>query len=230
MNEVKKFRETDYMSDLVSNNYPVLLVMSRFGIGLGVGEKTIGQVCKDNGVDVATFLTVANMLFGEGWRSEYVDRVSVESLLVYLHNSHDYFLGFRLPGIREKLVEIVGLSDDLSRAIIDYFDEYVAEVNRHMSYEEKTVFPYVRKLLAGELSSDYSIDVFEKQHDQVEARLNEFKNIIIKYYPAASTNEINSVLFDIFNCQHDLAAHNDVEDELFVPAVAVLEGKLRDRR
>ena len=50
-------------------------------------------------------------------------------------------------------------------------------------------------------------------------KLRELKNIIIKYYPSGSSNELNGVLFDIFNCEHELASHNAVEDELFIPAV-----------
>ena len=40
-----KYRETDKMSDLICENYPMVLVMSRFGIALGFGEKNIGEVC-----------------------------------------------------------------------------------------------------------------------------------------------------------------------------------------
>ncbi len=49
------------MCDLVCDRYPVLLIMSRFGIALGFGDKTIGEVCLDSGVDTATFLAVVNM-------------------------------------------------------------------------------------------------------------------------------------------------------------------------
>lgn len=225
MHKFGKYRETDRMSDLISDNYRILLVMSRFGIGLGFEEKSIGEVCRENNVDTKTFLAVTNMLLDEQTAPDYIDDVSIESLLEYLHNSHDYFLQFRLPGIREKLVEVVGQKNNLAKAIVNYFDEYVAEVNRHMTYEETTVFPYVRALLKGEKQADYSIGVFQKQHDQVESRLSEFKNIIIKYYPAKSTNRLNSVLFDIFNCEHDLASHNAVEDFLFVPAIVQLENR-----
>jgi regulator of cell morphogenesis and NO signaling len=41
-----KYRETDKMSDLIGGNYPMLLVMSRFGIPLGFGEKNVKEVCK----------------------------------------------------------------------------------------------------------------------------------------------------------------------------------------
>ena len=133
---------------------------------------------------------------------------------------HSYFLDFRLPAIRRKLIEAVDCAQsDVSFAIMRFFDEYAAEVQRHMSYEEQTVFPYVESLLSGEKNTAYSIDIFRRQHDQIDIKLRELKNIIIKYYPSGSSNELNGVLFDIFNCEHELASHNAVEDELFIPAV-----------
>jgi regulator of cell morphogenesis and NO signaling len=227
MHLLGKYKPADSMSDLVTEHYRMLLVMSRFGISLGFGDKTIEEVCRDSQVDLQTFLTVVNLLLDDDNNAGYSSPpVSVESLLVYLHNAHEYFLQFRLPAIREKLKTVLGnKKSHLSTAILSYFDEYVAEVQKHMMYEENTVFPYVRALLRGQRNIGYTIDIFSKQHNQVEARLKEFKNIIIKYYPAKSTNELNSALFDIFNCEHDLASHNAIEDHLFVPAIAALERK-----
>lgn len=207
------------MCDLVCDRYPVLQVMSRFGISLGFGDKTIAEVCEENKVDTATFLAVVNLLT-PGAGAEHAGDVSVRSLTDYLHNSHGYFLDFRLPAIRRKLIEAVDCSlNDVSFAIMRYFDEYVAEVNKHMAYEEQTVFPYVESLLAGKKNEGYSIDIFRRHHDQVEVRLRELKNIIIKYYPAGGTNELNGVLYDIFTCEQELSSHNAVEDEIFIPAV-----------
>ena len=194
--------------------------MSRFGIALGFGDKTIAEVCAESKVDTATFLAVVNLLMGSGAGAEVSAEVSVRSLTDYLHTSHGYFLEYRLPSIRRKLIEAVDCSQsDVSFAILRFFDEYVAEVQRHMAYEEQTVFPYVESLLAGEKNSSYSMGIFRRQHDQVEIKLRELKNIIIKYYPSGSTNELNGVLFDIFTCEQELASHNAVEDEIFVPAV-----------
>lgn len=228
MQRTGKYTKDDPMSDLVSDNYRILLLMSRFGIGLGFGESSIGEVCRANGVDTSTFLIVTNMMLYDEIPADAYDKVSMEGLLSYLHNSHDYFLGFRLPAIREKLAAAVGTGSDLSRAIMKYFDDYTAGVHTHMAYEEEVVFPYVRALLEGRRQQDYSIDIFSRHHDQVETLLTEFKNILIKYYPSASTNEINNVLFDIFNCENDLASHNAVEDLLFVPAVGRLEKRVEE--
>ena len=228
MHRLDKYKESDSMSYLIGDNYRILLVMSRFGIGLGLGDKTIDEVCRENKVDTKTFLVIVNMLLDEDGVFDYSKaEISIESLLFYLHNSHDYFLDFRLPAIRKDLVDILdNQQGELSQAVIHYFDEYVSEVRKHMMYEEKTVFPYVRALLRGEADKNYNINIFRRQHDQVEARLHEFKNILIKYYPAKSTNELNSLLFDIFNCESDLASHNAIEDRLFVPVITEYEQKL----
>ena len=206
MYKLGAYNRDNRMSDLVCDNYPVLLVMSRFGIALGFGDKSIGQVCDENGVHTDTFLG-------------------------YLHNSHDYFLNFRLPAIRRNLLGAIDCgAKDIAIAILRFFDEYVAEVQKHMRYEERTVFPYVTALLNGVHPGEYSIAVFRKRHDQVEAKLTELKNILIKYYPATSSNELNSVLFDIFTCEQDLASHNYIEDYLFVPAIQELENQIDETR
>lgn len=211
----------DRMCDLVSDRFAVLQVMSRFGIALGFGDKTIAEVCGEHRVDTATFLVVVNKLLGLGFGTQTaVQELSVRALTDYLHNAHGYFLEFRLPAIRRKLIEAIDYAhNDVSFVIMRFFDEYVAEVQRHMDYEEQTVFPYVEGLLEGCASDSYSIDDFRRRHDQVDAKLRELKNIIIKYYPSGSTNELNGVLFDIFTCEEELASHNAVEDDLFIPAV-----------
>lgn len=97
-----------------------------------------------------------------------------------------------------------------------------------MEYENEKVFTYVEHLLKGERLPDYSIGVFARRHDQVNAKLTELKNIIIKYYPSGGDNQLlNATLFDIFSCEEDLASHNRVEDYVFVPAIMELEKEIK---
>lgn len=221
------------MSDLICENYPMVLVMSRFGIALGFGEKNIGEVCRQNQVDPHTFLTVVNFLTEKV--SEPVTEIdrdlSVDALVTYLHNSHAYFLDFRLPHIRRKLTDAIsGCPKDVAFVITKFFDEYVAEVYKHMSYEEKTVFPYVRELSKGVKNPKYNITIFRKHHDQIEMKIIELKNLLIKYYPGPGSNLLNSVLFDIFATQDDLASHNHIEDYLFVPVILALEKTIEQKQ
>lgn len=203
-----------------------MLVMSRFGIKIGFGDKSIGEVCKQNKVDTCTFLMVVNFLLE--MKTTPVENVnkclSIDSLITYLHNAHDYFLNFRLPHLRRKLVEAISdCPSDVSFVITNFFDEYTAEVNKHMMYEEKTVFPYVRGLLKGQKNAKYSIAIFSKRHDQIELKIVELKNLLLKYYPGEGSHLLNSVLFDIFATERDLFTHNLIEDNLFTPAIIELE-------
>lgn len=226
MYKAGKYLPNDLMSDLICDNYPMLLVMSRFGIDLGFGENTIAQVCQNSNVDLDTFLAVVNVLTIGDKHSLKIDysKISLLSLTQYLHNSHDYFLNYRLPDIRDRLIESIDKSDNaVSIVIINYYDEYVAEVNKHMMYEEETLFPYVKAITQGISTDGYSAAVYSEHHDNIETKLSELKNIIIKYYPAKTTNQLNNVLYNIFSCERDLASHGYIEDFLLVPAIKDFE-------
>lgn len=225
------FDENDKLSDLICQDYSLLMVMSRFGLSLGFGDKTVGEVCEMQGVDCNTFLAVVNFITkGETFplKEEEIS-FSLTSLMDYLKQAHTYFLDFNLPAIRRKLIEAINCSgeDEVSLLILKFFDEYVREVRLHMEYEDKTVFTYVEGLIEGRGSKEYDIATFASNHSQVEMKLTELKNIIIKYYPERKNNNLlNAVLFDIFNCEQDLIVHCDVENCMFIPAVSVLERKM----
>ena len=217
----------DKMADIICDNYSLLQVMSRFGLPLGFGDYTIEDVCHSNQVDCRTFLAVANFI-NKGYSRSLasMDDISVESLMTYLKNAHHYFLDFQLPTIRRKLLEAIDCSMDneVTFLILKFFDSYVQGVRNHMNYEDMYVFTYVDNLLKGMKSEEYNINMFVRYHEHIDEKLTELKNSIIKYYPVRNNIHLmNSVLFDIFNCEKDLALHTEVEDHLFVPAVLQLE-------
>lgn len=229
-NSHRAFALTDKMSDLISENYALLQVFSRFGLPLGFGDKTVKEVCEAHGVDSTTFLIVVNFLVEDSDRvQDHVAGLSIPALMEYLKQSHHYFLDFQLPRIRLKLIEAIDFSHDgdIAFLILKFYDAYVDEVRKHMNYEDEEVFPYVERLQRGERTDNYNIAEYSRNHDQIDAKLTELKNIIIKYYPSTGQNELlNSALFDIYSCEASLAAHNRVEDFLFTPAILELEKAL----
>ena len=223
----KTYKPGDKMSDLICDNYALLQVLSRFGVSLGFGDKSVHEVCETDHVHCDTFLAVVNFLLEENNRmQDHLERLSIPALMDYLRRAHTYFLDFQLPSIRRKLIEAIDFSarNEVALLIIQFFDDYVDEVRKHMEYENQKVFSYVDGLLAGVPPKGYNIGVFARRHDQINAKLTELKNIIIKYYPVAGENQLlNATLFDIFICEEDLASHNRVEDYLFIPAIMELE-------
>ena len=221
MYKTNNYVPTDKMSDLICGNYTLLQVMSRFDLSLGFGDQTVQEVCRANGVDCKTFLAVVNFITEENNRmADEVQDLSIHALMNYLKQAHHYFLDFQLPTIRRKLIEAIDCSvqNEVAFLILKFFDAYVAEVRKHMDYEDMNVFR----------ESGFRISQFARRHDQIDAKLKELKNIIIKYYPAGGNDYLlNAVLFDIFSCEQDLASHCRVEDYLFVPAVLRLEKEVK---
>ena len=231
---ISNYKETDRMSDVICDEFHLLQMLCRFGISLGFGEKTIKEVCDEAGVDCGTFLIVANYIKnGDPNIALHAGQISVASLMSYLRQAHDYFLGFELPSIRRKLLEALDCSqrDEVAFLILKFYDAYMNEVRKHMEFENKKIFSYVERLLHGEKTEGYEISQFARNHESINKKLQELKNIIIKYYvPQGDTNLLNAVLFDIFNCEQDLFTHCEVEDLLFVPAVQLLEQKVQSNK
>ena len=227
MYKIAKYNGSDKMCDLICKNHQMLFVINRFNISLGFGDSSIEEVCKANNVDVNTFLTIVNLLIDNSDKPKFdiSKKLSISSIISYLRNSHHYFSDFKFPSIRRKLIESMDYShnNDASIVIIRFYDEYISEVRKHMEYEESNVFPYIKSVNNGECNDNYSISIFQHQHSDVDTKLSELKDIIIKYYPTNSSNELNSVLFDIFTCAEDLASHNSIEDNILVPIVIELE-------
>ena len=220
------YKPTDKMRELVKDNSSLILVMGRFGISLGFGDKSVREVCRIHNVDERTFTEVANFCSGREYRFEVI---SLQALIEYLKQAHEYYLEFNLPNIRRKLIEALDCSgaNDIAMLIVRFYDEYVSEVRRHMEHENKVVFVYVEQLLSGFLNKSYTISTFEGKHAPIGDKLKELKDIIIQYYPEKNNYLLNEVLLNIILCEGDLTQHCRIEDKLFVPAVKALESQLK---
>lgn len=218
------------LSKLILTHYDLLMVITRFGIPLGFGDKNVNEVCQANGVDTKTLLAVVNMLTTQSDTvpDELLSEISAESLIAYLQRSHHYFLDYKLPDLRGELFEAIeGGSQEVAALIRRFYDAYVEEVHKHMGYEDEVLFPYVQRLLKGHKDTDYSIDEFESRHDHIEMKITDLKNILIKYYQSMGDYALTNVLHELFTTESDLMWHNHIEDYLFVPLIKQMEETLQ---
>lgn len=219
----------DKMISLISDDYRLIQVLSRFGIPLGFGDMTVSEVCQSQGVDCNTFLSVVNFIIEEqNNTTDFIENVRIESLLHYLHQSHLYFLEFLLPSIRRKLLAAIQFNDyDVSFLILKLFDEYTDEIKAHMEEEENQLFKYIALLINNETKEKQNFATYSEHHDKVASKLTELKKIILKYCPSDSrTNLLNDALYDIYRCEEELLSHCRIEDHILVPAIQNLESKI----
>ena len=233
---IEKYHETDPMIDVISDDYRMLQMISRFGIKLGFGDQTVAAACRQAKVDVETFLTVVNYIKDSNHAriQEMADHISLPALMEYLKNSHSYFVDYRLPQIRRKLISAIdcSASNQIAFLVLKYYDEYTQDVVNHMEYENTHVHPHVEALLQGKLPTE-SFQTLEHHHagnhNSISKSILELKSIIIKYYPSdANANLLNDVLMDIYMMEEDLLSHCQLEDTLFAECVRRLEEEVRE--
>lgn len=225
MKNLKMYEASDKMITLIKDNYNLLQALGSFGIKLGFGDKTVRETCEQNHVDTYTFLAVVNYTMNGYTDYDEDKQIDIRTLLRYLEASHTYFLDHQLPSIRRQLAESFDEQDSLGHLIMKFYDGYAREIQRHMKYEEKTLFPYVTALLDGRPMSNYNVETFSKHHEATDKALRELKLMIIKYLPSdpQSNNKLTATLYDIYNNEEWLTQHAEVEDHIFVPAIRRLE-------
>ena len=215
------------MAELILADYKLLLLLPRFQMSLGFGDQTIEEYCKKRNIYPVLMVMICNVYSFDHYLpgSEDISKIDIRQLLLYLQRSHTYYLYNRLQNIQENLSEITRELNKQQAQLFDrFFEEYKNEVINHFEYEEKTVFPYILNKQEGKQTSGYNIDIFEQNHTNIEDKLNDLKNIIIKYLPDHSENQKRiSLLFDIFSLEEDLGKHTLIEDKILIPLVQKLE-------
>lgn len=222
------YNRYDSLRDIIEDNNQLLVVLNRFDIAFGFGDGTVEKVCKMNGVDTDTFLAVINLISGKRWQAE---NISMLSLMGYLRKSHARFTEYTLPYIKKTLIEGIHEAEnpEIALVILQFYDNYIAEVKKHMDYEDTVIFSYVENLLNGVISEEFKISDFSLDHDHMAAKLNDLKELFIYKYPQKNNEMINTALIHLMLCGKDLIQHCDIENKLLFPKVEKLERELLNR-
>jgi regulator of cell morphogenesis and NO signaling len=225
------FTEKMKAADVILANYRLLYVFPCFGLNLGLGERTVRQVCEERGVSVALFLLVCNIYTFEDYLpgKELAEQVPVDELVRYIRSAHREYLEHRLPKIMDKVLRLTdSCPEKHGRTLAEFCDKYGREVVAHFDYEEQIVFPYVEKLLAGGRTRQYTIREYERNHSNLNAALSDLKNIILKYLPVqCSVEKSRDVLIELFLFESDLGKHTLLEDQILIALVGQMERDLR---
>jgi regulator of cell morphogenesis and NO signaling len=212
------------MADLLRGNLRLLFVLNQFSIPMGFGEKTVREVCVKHSIDPEAFTALLQFHAApEHPDTERLRALSPQVILHYLRQSHRYFLDYRLPEIQQRMAEAFPPGGTRT-TILSYFEEYEREVREHMVYENNVFFPYIDRLLERDNPTPYSVKEFEARHNNIEEKLDDLINLLIKYLPTeANPYILADVLDDLRQYNRDLNQHTFLENEVLVPTIKRLE-------
>jgi len=238
---MKIFTAQDDLSWIIQQNYLLLPVINRFGLSLGFGDKKVIEICDETGISSDFFLAIINTFHNPDYFPEEA-LLSFSPLMIidYLQNTHAYYLEYSVPRIDNLLNKLLGDCTDHCKElnmIESFYKKYNEELLIHIRNEDEKIFPYVRNLHQyaenkqnnQDKLEKYSIRQFEKEHTSVDEKLNDLKNLILKYLkPAYDQNNCNEFLFALFQFEQDLKDHARIEDKILVPKVLELEKQMNN--
>ena len=225
------------VSDIIMKNYYLILMLENFGINLNVQEKRVLQICQENNINVEVFLTFANLFNGIKYTpSNEFTFDDLQTIIGYLKKCHEYYLEEKYPKIQRYIKQIQELNDLPGIKLIDvFFNEYFNEVKTHLDYEDRVVFPYITSLFTAlkqqtpsKDGDTYSVTEYKDHHDDIEVKLTDIKNLLIKYLPQKNEHkERRKLVFSLFELEYDLNIHTQIEDSILVPLVEKMELQLK---
>lgn len=234
---------TNKLADVIHRDYLLLSVVNRFGIKLGFGDKTIKEVCDESDTDPEFFTAILNTFTSERYFSEkLLKSFPILQIVDYLKKTHDYYRNIELKIIDVHLNILIESNKNAKglKLIKEFFEDYKRELLAHLKREEERTFPYIEKLVALQekenkrelfeaLVKKYNIHVFEREHDNVDEKLFDLKNILIKYlHEDYDQSSCNAVIYELFKLEKDLVEHTKLEDKILIPMVEELEETLRN--
>ncbi len=233
------------MADVIIQNHHLLSVINRFGIQLGFGEKSVDSVCKAHNINTDFFLDMINSFNDPNFYPKQKLKSYPLSLIIdYLYKTHDFYINIKVPEINvliEKLQQ--SSSGETAKAVTlihKFFNEYANQLTKHIAFEEKSVYPYIIELekvheqndaaIIKEfiLNNEFIIKDYATQHDNIEEKLYDIKNLIIKYIsPKENFSLCFKILGQIAHLEEDIKDHSEMENKIIVPQVAIMETNLK---
>lgn len=227
------FTKHHRMIYLIRCNYHLLPVINRFGIKLGFKDKTVLEICDEKTINTDFFLAIVNTFHNQEYFPEK-ELLSFSPILIvqYLIKTHHYYTKYLLPKIESLLKKLITghESDGTELNMIDaFYNKYKNELLQHINNEEKIVFPYILNLIDKKCQAgiEYTLHTFEKEHTNVDIKLNDLKNLIIKYIePIYDENICNEFLITLVSFEKDIKDHARIEDKILIPQVISIERDL----
>ena len=237
------------LADIIAENHNIILLLPRFGIPLGFGDKSVREVCSANDVPVDFMLLICNVYTFDDYLPdmESLSTTDMRPLLRYLEESHSYYTNERLPHIEVHLHHIADrIGQRYGEILKQFYADFRREITEHFRDEERYDFPKLRRLQEGERKAESGERKAEsgerraesgvrkaesgknESHNGLVDKLNDLTQIVYKYLPGnVLPEETMEVVFDILQLAADIQKHALIEDKILTPYVDWLERRLK---
>lgn len=239
---VAMIKKTTKMAEVININHHLLSVLHKMGITLGFGDANVAEVSERHGLNPDFVAAILNTYNDPHYFPEqHLSSFCVDEIVDYLRRSHRAYIFEQLPELALLFDEYAKEAESSTHNVLirNFFDEYRCEMEKHFYTEDEYMFPYaiaVEKAHSGEeLSKEmeqhfkaYTITDFMKEHTSIEEKMDDLKNLIVKYVPQSKDSILAfQILEKLFHLNNDLDDHSRIEEKVLIPKVLNLEKELK---
>ncbi len=218
------FRSQNMMADIIFADPSAINVINRFGIFLGVGDVTIGDICQKKGIDTDFFLAIVNTFLNADYFPESVLRNGgIPAIIEYLEKTNLELREYELPNIERHFHSLIRRSscDNSNLSILlRFFMEMKEELLSHIKFDSEKLFP----ALTGENSDALSFIEIEKylrnEDDAIEDKLNDLLGFFVIHLNGEyDWNLCRAVVNAVFTLAKDIRQNNRIRKRILLPLI-----------
>ncbi|MEN9919112.1 MAG: hypothetical protein RL662_1548 [Bacteroidota bacterium] len=194
---------TSILSESVSENYLLIPIINRFGIKLGLGDKTVFTICEEHNLNTDFFLAILNTYLNEDYFPEKkLQEFRIELVTDYLKQTDVYYSQALIYNLEKHLNAFIATSDPNNNQL---------ELIRKLFNRFRTEL--MKRINNGLLDDDLSV-----------ALLMDLKNILIKHITGSfNENLCFAVIFSVDSLFKDLSKHNRIRYKILKPMIQNLQ-------
>jgi len=218
------------MAGLIFENPSLLMLLEHFNFDLVVHDFTVEQLSLQHNINPDLFILFCNLYNGFPPTSlGNLKKEDVSSIINFLRNSHFYYRDDKYPEIREYINQLYEKNKVAEIKMVEtFFNEYFDEVTEHLAYEDRVAFPEICETLglenSDEKKSKYTVTTYRDHHTDIESKLFDLKNLLLKYIPINDDRvERRKLLIALFDLEFDLSLHSIIEETILIPLVKKFE-------
>ena len=217
---------------VIGNDPKIVSLMQLLGFRLGFGDMSLDEVCRQNGISLELLTTLCEIYTADSPQVdiEALKTTDIPVVMRFVRSTHKHYLENSFVTLHDNVHRMADFCSAENAAIVNrFFDEYDAEMKRHINFEDNVVLKYIDGLLRGEKDSLLSVGMITEMHSNVEEKLEDFKNIVMNYLPAESTSDARyEVLIGILNIEDAIKRHTAVEEKVLLPLAEKLEQEIAE--
>lgn len=192
------------LSEIINTHHQLIPVVNRFGIKMGVGDKTIAEICTECKINADFFLVILNTYLNEDYFPEKkLQKFGLDLVVDYLNESDSYIHKAQLYNLEKHLNAFIAMSDpnnsqlELIRRIFVHFKDEMIRLSEQTLVTEM----------------DAALEL-----------LHDMKNIFIKHISGNfNENMCYAVIFTIDSIENDMEKHNRIRSKVLMPMINELK-------